>query len=63
MFHQAQEIGQFGGVHALFIQRQDEIAGFGFHRVIGILHAFGNAAKGQQFAKRIIGQEGAQGLI
>ena len=63
MFHQAEEIRQFSGVHALFIQRQDEIAGVGFHRVVGILDTFRNSAKGQQFTKRIIGQKGAQRLI
>ena len=63
MLHQAKEIGKLSRVYALFIQRQDEIARFCLQRVIGILDTFGNATKGEQFAKRIFGQKGAQGLI
>ena len=50
MLHQPQEEWQIAFGDALFIKRENEIAGAGMHQEIGILYAFSDALVGQQFA-------------
>ena len=50
MLHQAEKERQVVRRDALFIQREDEMAGRAVHEEIGILDALGDALVGQQFA-------------
>jgi hypothetical protein len=45
MLHQPEKPGQIGRVDALFVKREDEIAGRGFERVVAVLDALGDAAE------------------
>ena len=56
MRHQREKERQVALGDALFIQRQDEIAGGRVQQEIGILHALGDALVGQEFAE-IVGFE------
>ncbi len=57
MRHQGKEERQVALGDALFIQRQDEVAGRGMQQEIGILDALGDALVGQQFAEIVMPQE------
>jgi hypothetical protein len=63
VLHQPEEVGQLGRVHALLIERQDEVAAFGAQRVVGILDALRDAAEGEQPAEVVIAEEAAQRLV
>ena len=47
MLEQSQEERKIAFMHALFIKREDVRAALGLQKVIGILHAFGDALEGQ----------------
>jgi hypothetical protein len=48
MLHEADEEGQVGGIHALFVERQDEAAGRGMEQEVGVLDTLGDALEGQE---------------
>ncbi len=57
MLHQPEEERQVALGDALFVQREDEIAGVGVHEEIGILHALGDALVGEQLADVVAGEK------
>ncbi len=63
MLHQAQEPGQVVRIHALFVQRQNEIAVRRAQREVAVLHALRDAAKRHQIADPVLRQESAQVFI
>src|SRR3984893_16861556 len=60
MRHQAEKERQVAFRDALFIQRQDEMAGGGVQQEVGILDALGDALVGQQLADVVMGQKSRQ---
>jgi hypothetical protein len=57
MVHQAKEEWQVATLHALLIQRQDEIAALGMNKVVGVLDPFGDALERKQRADIIACQK------
>ena len=63
MLHQAKEPGQLRRIHALFVQRQNEIARGGAQRVVAVLHTLGDAAERHHAADIVVCQERGQRLV
>ena len=63
VLHQAQEPRQFGRIHALLVERQDEVAGGGPQREVAVLDPLGDAAEGDQVADVVVGQEIGEGFV
>ncbi len=63
VLHQAEKPRQVRRVHALLVQRQDEIATRGAEREIAVLHALRDAAERHHAADVVIGQEFRQRLV
>src|ERR1700736_5843356 len=57
MFHEPKEKRQGSFVDPLFIEREDEIAGVGVQKIIGILNPFGNSFPGQHEDKIIVAKK------
>ncbi len=60
MLHEAEEKRQVAGIHALFVQRQDQRIFRRVQQEVGIFHPFGNALVGGKLAHIILGKEGPQ---
>ena len=63
MIHEAQEIGQVVRAHPFFIEREDVAACPRAQKVVGILHALGDAVEGCHLAQVVIAEEGLQILV
>jgi hypothetical protein len=63
VLHQAEEPGQIVRIDALFVERQDEVAGRGAEGVVRVFDALGDAAEGDHGADVVAGQEGGQGVV
>ena len=60
MLHQPEEERQVAFGDALFVERENEIAGAGVHQKIGILDALGDALVGEQFADVVAGEKAGE---
>jgi hypothetical protein len=63
MLHETQKPRQFGGIHALLVQRENEIPLRGLQRVIAVLDPLGDAAERHQRADIIARQKRLAGLV
>src|ERR1700730_6304843 len=57
MLHEPKEKRQVAFVDPLFIECEDEIAGIGVQKIIGILNPFGNSFQGKNVAKIIVAKK------
>jgi hypothetical protein len=57
MLHEPKKKRQVSFVDPFFIEREDEIAGVGVQKIIGILNPFGNSFQGQHVAKIIVAKK------
>ena len=57
MLHEAEEEGQIGFLHALFIKRENQRVLGGMQQEIGVFDAFGNALVGGEAADVILREE------
>ena len=57
MFHQREEERDVFRRDALFVERQDEIAGGGVDEEVRILHPLGDPLVGQELAEIVVRQE------
>ena len=63
MLHQAEEPRQVGGIDALFVEREDEVALRRAEREIAVLDALRDAAEGDQMADVIVGKERGERVV
>src|ERR1700720_2700372 len=60
MLHERKEKRKVSFVDPLFIEREDEIAGIGVQKIIGILNPFGNSFQGTNVAKIIVAKKASE---
>ena len=57
MLHEPKEKRQVFRVDPLFIEREDEVAGVGVQKIIGILNPFGDPFQGKNVAEIIVARK------
>src|ERR1700737_1353428 len=63
MLHEPKEKCQVAFIDRFFIEREDEIAGIGVQKIIGILNPFGNSSQGKNGTKKKDAKKGIAGRL